>query len=116
MKLKATGFAALPILLAMTTNVFANDYYVNVTTGSDSNAGTLESPWKTIQHCIASFTLGSTGAVCHIAQGSYNYPGGQSCYGGEGPSVCISRGGTSAAARLTLQCDSQWTVPSFGRM
>jgi hypothetical protein len=89
-----------------------NQYYV-APTGSDSNNGSQSSPWKTIQHAINSYSLGSQGAVIHVAAGTYTeFTGMCSTY----PSVAVclakGRGGTSASVRLRLQCDAQWSVPS----
>jgi hypothetical protein len=70
-----------------------NNYYVSPT-GADSNSGTQASPWKTIGHADASFSLGSSGAVIHVLAGSY--AGGLS----------INRGGSSSSVRLRIQCDN----------
>jgi hypothetical protein len=62
-------------------------------TGSDSNDGSQARPWKTIQHCVSSFSLGSNGAVCHVGAGSYS------------TGVDVNRGGSSQSVRFALQCD-----------
>lgn len=50
--------------------VFAagNEYYV-ATTGSDSNAGTISAPWKTLQHAADVVPAGST---VYVQSGVYN--------------------------------------------
>ena len=80
------------ILVTLSATAFANDYYVGPT-GSDSNDGSQARPWKTIQHCVGGFSLGSNGAVCHVAAGSY------------GTGVDVNRGGSSQSVRFVLQCD-----------
>jgi hypothetical protein len=77
--------------LILSTAALANDYYV-APTGNDSSAGSQSSPWKTIQKCINSFALGANGAVCHVADGTYQ-------------GVDITRGGSSSSMRFVLQCD-----------
>jgi hypothetical protein len=80
-------------LVILSATAFANDYYV-MATGSDSNDGSQARPWKTIQHCVSSFSLGSNGAVCHVGAGSYS------------TGVDVNRGGSSQSVRFALQCDS----------
>lgn len=43
----------------MITSTYASTYYVSPT-GSDSNAGTLSAPWKTVQHAFSSIQAGDT--------------------------------------------------------
>lgn len=77
-----------------------NQYYVS-TSGSDSNNGTSpNTAWKTINHAIAAFSVGGSGAVINVTPGQYN---GQ---------VNINRGGSSSSVRLVLKCTQQWSVPS----
>jgi len=78
--------------LILSTAALANDYYV-APTGSDSGAGSQASPWKTISHAIGAFSLGSNGAVIHVAAGTY------------ASGIDITRGGSSPTVRLVLQCD-----------
>lgn len=51
------------------------DYYVNDSTGSDSNDGSLTNPWLTIQHALdtISFSLdiGIYDVTVHVADGTY---------------------------------------------
>jgi pectate lyase-like protein len=47
-----------------------NSYYVSPS-GSDSNAGTQSSPWKTLNHANSAIVLGSNGTVVHVAPGTY---------------------------------------------
>ncbi len=86
----------------------AREYYVS-SSGSDSNSGSQASPWKTIQHAIESFTLGTSGTIIHVAAGTYG--GASSCLGNNAV-ICVDRGGSSKSVRLTLQCDADWSVPS----
>jgi hypothetical protein len=44
------------------------NYYVS-TTGSDSNPGTINAPWATIQHAASTMTAGST---VYVREGTYN--------------------------------------------
>jgi hypothetical protein len=105
--------------LGGTSTSGTGSYYV-ATTGNDSNPGTQASPWLTPQHCIDNFVLTSTGATCHVAQGTYSHASGLSCTGGQGPAFCIGRGGSSTTALFRLVCDDSggynpnagWTVPS----
>ena len=50
----------------MTSNI-ANDYYVSIS-GDDSNPGTLELPFRTIQHAASIVEAGDT---VHIRGGIY---------------------------------------------
>jgi hypothetical protein len=51
--------------LAQTT---ATNFYVNGTTGLDTNVGTIALPFKTIQRCA---TVARSGSTCNIAEGVY---------------------------------------------
>ncbi len=86
------------------------DFYV-ANSGSDSNDGSQGRPWATIQHAVDSFSAGPSGTVIHVASGSYTNNSPASCQGNN-PIVCISKSGASSSARLTLQCEGQWSVPS----
>lgn len=44
------------------------NFYVNAATGLDTNAGTIASPFKTIQRCA---TVAKSGNICNIAEGVY---------------------------------------------
>jgi len=58
--------------------VFAvNNYYVS-SSGSDSNAGTIGSPWATIAHANASLAVGS-GGTCTAASGWLSIPNTGAC-------------------------------------
>ena len=46
----------------------ATTYYVDAATGNDSNTGTSNSPWKTVQKCAETAPSGS---ICAIAPGVY---------------------------------------------
>ena len=57
-------FVNIPHVRGQTASI----YYVNATTGNDSNSGTINSPWQTVQKCADSAPSGST---CSIAAGVY---------------------------------------------
>ncbi len=105
-------FIVLLLLLAGMASA-QNQYYV-ATTGSDSSSGTSStSPWRTIQHALDSFSLGLQGTVIHVAAGTYTeLTNSCSTYSNVAECIRIGRGGTSDSARLRLQCDAQWSVPS----
>jgi len=71
------------------------------TTGSDSNAGTQASPWKTLQHADSTATLGTGGTAVHVADGTYNF---------SGTTVTLNKGGTSNVVRFVWRCDNQSNV------
>lgn len=54
--------AALAFVLAAWSSgaLHAATYYINPSTGSDSNPGTQSQPWQTIPHAIASIKTGDT--------------------------------------------------------
>jgi len=96
------GNSRTRFLLALTTMLLVlslsavaqNNYYVSPS-GSDSNNGTSPgTAWKTVNHAISSFSLGSGGAVIHVADGTYS------------ENVSVNRGGSSPTARLVIQCDN----------
>lgn len=99
-------FAAL--LLAGTLQA-QTDYYVNPSTGNDANTPTQaqnpSTPWKTLQHCVDTFTLGAAGATCHGLAGNYSDLHTLAGCAGVQTNVCVDRGGTSDSVRFTLQCD-----------
>jgi parallel beta-helix repeat protein len=52
--------------------VAAGTYYVNVSTGSDSNNGSSGAPWKTLHHAIAQINGGAAGTyILIMAAGTY---------------------------------------------
>lgn len=55
---------SLPVL----AQTAATNFYVNGTIGLDTNAGTIASPFKTIQKCA---TVAKSGNICNIAEGVY---------------------------------------------
>jgi hypothetical protein len=81
----------LTAMIMTPTWALAADLYVS-TSGSDSNAGTLSAPLKTIKKAS---TLAKPGTVIHVAPGSY--PGG----------FQTTASGT-ATARITYKSDSKW--------
>ncbi len=76
-------------------SVAQNQYYVNASSGSDSNDGSQARPWKTIQHAASTLALGSGGTVVHVAPGTYSSP------------ITISKSGT-ASARIVFVSDTKW--------
>jgi Protein of unknown function (DUF1565) len=76
-------------------SVAQNQYYVNASSGNDSNDGSQARPWRTIQHADAALSLGSGGAVVHVAPGSYSGP------------ITTNKSGT-ASARIVFLSDSKW--------
>jgi hypothetical protein len=68
----SAGNSAYSSIFSVTTNNFdsGTQYYVS-TTGSDSNSGTITSPWRTIQYAINQMNGRSQGAVINIRGGSY---------------------------------------------
>ncbi|MCS7459823.1 right-handed parallel beta-helix repeat-containing protein [Paenibacillus doosanensis] len=77
----ALGNAAPPKASAAGT-----EYYVSPT-GNDSNAGTLASPWKTLQHAADTAVPGST---VYVRGGTYN------------KKLSITRSGSAAAGPITF--------------
>ncbi len=48
-------------------------YYINISSGSDSNDGSSAHPWKTLHHAISQINGGVAGNyVLHVALGTYN--------------------------------------------
>ena len=83
------GIVSSPAALTVTSSgpVTANAFYV-ATTGSDSNPGTLASPWKTIQHAASTVQAGDT---VYIRAGTYT------------ESVNIGVSGSATAGPVTFQ-------------
>lgn len=73
MSLKHFIFAAAAAVI-VSGQVYAADWYVSLSTGKNSNAGTQEAPFKNIWKAIASAANGDT---IRVAEG--NYPGKMSC-------------------------------------
>src|ERR1700722_4945840 len=99
------------ILLLIGSLSAQTNYYVNAATGNDSNtavqAQNPSTPWLTISHAVAAYTLGAAGAVIHVAGGTY---GGTlvNCSTYTNVAVCIpiGRGGSAPNVRLVIQCDT----------
>lgn len=51
-----------------------NDFYVNGTSGSDTNNGSFEAPWETVQHAVNSLEAGQTVYVMEGIYYGYNTP------------------------------------------
>ena len=87
-----------------------NQYYVNASSGNDSNDGSQARPWRTIQHADAALTVGTSGtcnagtgwlsvtnagACVHVATGTYAGP------------ITTNKSGT-ASARIVFISDTKW--------
>jgi hypothetical protein len=64
-KLRIAYFLALT---CATLTASAEEFYVDANNGKDSNTGTLEEPFRTIQHAADEMAAGD---VCHIREGVY---------------------------------------------
>jgi len=73
--------------LTVTATVSGNSFYVS-TAGNDSNAGTISSPWRTIQHAANTLQAGDT---VYVRAGVYN------------ESVNIAVSGSAAGGAITFQ-------------
>ncbi len=89
--------------VALNATAQVNHYYVSPS-GNDSNDGSSGRPWGTISHAVAAASIGSSGTVIHVANGTYSFVSG--CPNDSGANVCFNRGGNSTTARLVLQCDA----------
>jgi len=71
-----TGFI-ICFLLTIFLNIEASEYYVDPSTGDDMNAGSMESPWKSVDHGLSILVPGD---VLNLFAGIYqpmaNIPGG----------------------------------------
>ena len=121
----------MPLLAALFTGLFAPgvsaaDRYVS-TSGSDSNAGTLAQPWRTIQKAASTVVAGDT---VHIRAGTYtervtiNNRDGTSVapivfqkYAGDAGAVIVDQTGVTPpsgnSALLTLQNSDYVTVQNL---
>ena len=98
-------------MLAQSVTAHAGTTYYVSTTGSDSNPGTLASPWQTIQHAANTATAGAT---VYVMGGTYkesvnfpnsgaqgepitfeSYPGQTALISGSGLSCCTSNPASS---------------------
>src|ERR1035437_7497738 len=95
------GFLAMAFL-TVSVNA-AVTYYVSPS-GSDSNPGTLASPFLTIQKGVGSVSPGDT---IIVRDGTYTPPPSAGCSGGTGDMVAINKSGT-ASARITLKAEHKW--------
>jgi hypothetical protein len=99
-------------MLTLAAAAQVNNYYVNTSTGSDSNNGTSAAacgagcgPWKTWSQANTSAKLGAAGATVHFADGTYLGTPNLSCVGVSATAFCITHGGTSTQP-LIFQCDN----------
>jgi len=99
-------------MLTLAAAAQVNNYYVNSSTGSDSNNGTSASPcgvgcgpWKTWVKADTSARLGTVGTTVHFTDGTYVGSTSNSCGGLGNASFCITHGGTSTQPFI-YQCDN----------
>jgi hypothetical protein len=90
------------------------NYYVNVSTGSDSR-GSAEAqnpltPWRTPNRAFGRMKIGPNGTILHLAAGTYT--ANVACENSNAVDICVTQGGISSTARLTIQCDAPWSRPS----
>ena len=69
MKYKPFGRLALLCSFFLASTLTATDFYVNASTGDNTNSGLLVSPVKTIQHAM---TLVLANDVVYIEAGDYS--------------------------------------------
>jgi hypothetical protein len=90
------------------------NYYVNPSTGNDSQtpekAQNPSTPWRTPNRAFKSMKIGPNGTILHLAAGTYS--ANVACENKNTVDMCITEGGTSSTARLTIQCDAMWSRPS----
>jgi hypothetical protein len=55
-------------MLIINGSLYAQNYYVS-TSGDDSNPGTMDSPWETVQYAM---DMATPGSIVHIMGGTYN--------------------------------------------
>ena len=84
-----TKSATAQVTVTPATTTTGNAFYVS-TTGSDSNPGTLASPWKTISHAAASSAI-KPGATVYVRAGTYV------------ESVTIGMSGSAGGGPVTFQ-------------
>src|SRR5688572_16549704 len=88
-------------VLAWGSNASAATYYVDSTSGSDSNPGTSAQPWRTLNKAIGSTSAGDT---------AYLRPGS---YGARGTQIRIPNGrGGAAGAPITIAGEPGGEKPS----
>lgn len=106
------AFLFLVIAVLFTCPTFATDYYV-ATDGNDSNAGTIGTPFATIQKAAGSMSAGDT---CYIRAGTYheevvidaNYPDGNDT----NPITFIAYSSETVTLDGTETITSSWTQHS----
>src|SRR6266849_1753199 len=101
------GFANLPAAAQSGRN-----FYIDYTGGSNSNAGTKASPWKThpyMQTSSACTGSGSAPGYSHQAGDQFIFKGGVTWPGPCFP-MNIAQGGSSSTVRDTYAVDQTWFV------
>jgi parallel beta-helix repeat protein len=98
--MKKTSWLALPFIccLLLTSNAFGITYYVS-TTGNDSNAGTLNTPFRSVQKGINTLNPGD---ICIIRGGTYN------------EAIVLGRSGTSTAPITIMNYTGETVTISSG--
>ncbi len=72
--LKISFYLFFAIIFLFAADTFAAVYYLNASTGSDTNPGTSALPWRTIQRALPNYTASpqvTAGDTVMIAPGSY---------------------------------------------
>jgi hypothetical protein len=79
------------------------NYYINISTGSDANSGLCavagtpagcSGPWHSFSKADTALAVGSSGTTVHVASGTY------------ASGINLTRGGTSSSVRVVYQCDA----------
>lgn len=82
-----------------------SEYYIS-TKGRDADIGSRSHPWRTFSHANSAIVVGRTGATIRVAPGIYTETT-TACFG-QLVSVCLTRGGMSANARVRYVCETKW--------
>ena len=98
------------------TSVAMNQYYVNASSGNDSNDGSQAHPWATINHANAALVVGAAGA-CVATDGWYSAPNVGACVhvasGTYSGAISTTRSGTSSA-RIFYVSDTKYGAVLIG--
>jgi hypothetical protein len=93
----------LLLFLALGVGLYGATHYV-APMGQDSNPGTIEQPFVTIQKAVDSALPGDT---IIVRDGTYTPPAASGCNAGTGYMVTINKSGT-ASAWITLKAEHKW--------
>src|SRR5262249_16965691 len=93
-----------------------NNYYVDSSTGSDSNDGSQAHPWRTISHADSALPVGTAG-TCTAASGWTSANGIGACIhvasGTYSETIITSKNGSSAA-RIRYVSDARYAAKLVG--